>query len=283
MTGQIELKTLFSDFDWDAAKFHIAQKAGEMRPIDAFTRSFDEWQNSWNGAFHSNHCWNRPYVFSLIELPNQPDKWLFGGVFNVLSHEKRTHKGKERSYYTVDLNPEGRAFIGRLVIKWRKDARAKGRKPDTVLHNMTVVELLPESYIGIDFPGYENINLPFGTLENLWRDSKPDWQTALTNCQGVYLITDKKTGRRYVGSAYGDDGLWSRWGSYFRTGGHGGNVLLKEVLGKVERPLEYARKHLHMCLLEQISSRANEQYVMLRETFWKEALFTRGEFGLNAN
>lgn len=283
MRSKIAVEPMFPNFDWDLAKFHIAQRAGETRPIDVFTRSFYEWQNNWNGAYHSNHCWNREFVFSIIELPTQPDKWLFGGIFRILSHKKKMRNGKECSYYKVELHDEGEALIGRLVINWKKDARAKGRMPDTVLTNMSVAELLPETYAGLDFPGYENINFPFSTLEQLWRDTKPDWYTALANCQGVYLITDTKTGLRYVGSAYGDDGIWSRWGTYFKTDGHGNNVLIKELLANRKNPLDYARKYIQMCLLEHISSRANEQYVIARETFWKEVLFTRGDFGLNAN
>lgn len=283
MKSRIGLESIFSSFEWSSAKFHIAQRAGSTQPIDVFTRSFDEWQNKWNGSYHSNHCWNRPFIFSIIELPTQPNKWLFGGIFRVLSHKKKLRKGKQRSFYKVELLPEGEPLIGRLIINWKKDARAKGRLPSTVLANMTVAEILPEAYVGIDFPGYENINASFSTLEQLWRDSKPDWYTALANCQGVYLVTDTKTGLRYVGSAYGEEGIWSRWGSYFKTGGHGNNVLIKEMLGNLKNPLEYARNNLQICLLEHISSRANEQYVILRESFWKEALLTRGTFGLNAN
>ena len=283
MNSRIEVESIFSGFEWDLAKFHIAQRAGKVHPIDVFTDSFDAWQNNWNGAFHSNHCWNRSFIFSIIELPTQPDKWLFGGIFRVLSHQKKIRAGKTKSFYKVELHAEGEALIGRLVISWKKDARAKGRIPNTVLPNMAVAEILPETYAGIDFPGYENIDLPFSTLEQLWRDKKPDWYTALANCQGVYLITDTKTGLRYVGSAYGDEGIWSRWEGYFRTGGHGNNVLLKELFGQIEEPTEYARDNMQMCLLEHISSRANEQYVILRESFWKDALCTRGKFGLNAN
>ncbi len=283
MDSRIGAEKLFSDFDWGNAKIHIAQKAGDTLPIDVYTRSFDEWQNNWNGSYHSNHCWNRPYIFSIIELPTQPNKWLFGGIFEVLSHSKKVRNGKVRSYYKVELHPEGKGLIGRLVLNWVKDARAKGRKPETVLPNMSVSEILPEVYAGIDFPGYENINIPFATLEQLWRDVKQDWYTALANCQGVYLITDTKTGLRYVGSAYGDNGIWSRWNTYFRTGGHGNNVQLKELVGKRKNPMEYARKYLQICFLEHISNRASEQYVISRESFWKEALLTRGEYGLNSN
>ncbi len=79
--GKIEVSILFPAFDWEDAKIHVAQQAGDTRPIDVFSRSFEDWKNQWNGAFHSNHCWNRKFVFSMIELPMQPDCWLFGGIF----------------------------------------------------------------------------------------------------------------------------------------------------------------------------------------------------------
>ena len=51
----IPIIPLFTELNWDEAKIHVAQKAGQNRPIDVFTRSFEEWQNVWNGDFHSNH------------------------------------------------------------------------------------------------------------------------------------------------------------------------------------------------------------------------------------
>lgn len=280
----IEAKTFFPGLNWDNdVKIHIAQRSGTTQPIEVFTRSFDEWQNVWNGSWHSNHCWNRKYIFTVIELPTQPNKWLFGGIFKVLSHSKRMRKGRKWSFYKVALEPVGKALIGRLVLNWEKDARAKGRKPDTVVPNMTVAELLPEPYSGEKFPGYENINHKFYDLEKIWNDKKPDWHFALVNCQGVYLITDTKTGRRYVGSAYGDGGIWSRWETYFRTSGHGNNVQLKELLESKVNAIKYARNHLVISLLEHISNRANEQDVISRECFWKEVLLARGKFGLCRN
>lgn len=201
---KIPIEGLFPSLDWTDAKIHVAQKAGSTRPIDVFARSFDEWQNEWNGSFHSNHCWNRKYIFSMIELPTQPDCWLFGGVFAVLSHKpKKNRRGKDAIFYEVALSEQAIALIGRLKIRWVKDARPKGRKPESMLPDMTVAEILPEIYAGEDFPGYANINHSYAVLEKMWLDSKPDWVSALSHCQGVYLITDTKTGMRYVGSAYG--------------------------------------------------------------------------------
>jgi len=275
---------LLPSLDWSDVKIHVAQKATTTRPIDVFTRSFDEWQNQWNGNFHSNHCWNRKYVFSIIELPTQPDCWLFGGIFEVLSHRPgKNKKGKDGVIYKVSLADEGKAMIGRLVIRWVKDARAKGRKPESILDFMRISEILPETYAGEDFPGHASINHKFEVLEKLWKDSKPDWVSALRHCQGVYLITDTKTGLRYVGSAYGEDGIWSRWGNYFSTKGHAGNKLLKKLLSSKRDGLAYARENFQFSLLEQASSRDSEQYIIQRESFWKEVLLTRGKYGHNEN
>jgi hypothetical protein len=39
-----------------------------------------------------------------------------------------------------------------------------------------------------------------------------------------------KTGYLYVGSAYGEDGIWGRWTKYVSTNGHGNNKTLKELV-----------------------------------------------------
>jgi len=280
----IPIDILFPSLEWSDVKIHVAQKSGVTRPIDVFTRSFDNWQNGWNGNFHSNHCWNRRYIFSMIELPTQPDCWLFGGIFEVQSYRAgKSRKGKEGIIYKVDLAGQGGSMIGRLVIHWVKDARAKGRKPESMLSDMRVAEILPETYAGEDFPGYANINHSYAALERLWKDSKPDWVAALTHCHGVYLITDMKTGLRYVGSAYGEEGIWSRWGNYFTSGGHAGNKLLKKLLSSKNNGADYARENFQITLIEQASSRDSEQYIIQREMFWKEVLLTRGKYGLNEN
>lgn len=281
---EIPITPMFPTLDWSDVKIHVAQKSGKKRPIDVFTRSFDEWQNGWNGSWHSNHCWNRKFIFSMVELPNQPGRWLFGGIFQVVSHVSGTRKnGKPGERYRVKLDPQGDYLIGRLVIHWLKTARAKGRIPESMLSDMSVAELLPEPYMGEDFPGHAYINHGYATLEQLWQESKPDWKAALEHCHGVYLITDTKTGKRYVGSAYGDEGIWSRWADYFKRGGHGNNKQLKALLKAKANGVRYARQNFQFSLLEQASSRDSEQHVIQREAYWKGVLLTRGKFGHNDN
>jgi hypothetical protein len=97
--------------------------------------------------------------------------------------------------------------------------------------------------------------------------------------KGVYLITDTSNGKMYVGSAYGDTGIWSRWSCYI-TSGHGWNVGVKEVIKK--HGLDYARKNFQLSLLEIFTMKTDDQLIIDREQHWKNALLTRA-FGYNKN
>jgi len=143
-----------------------------------------------------------------------------------------------------------------------------------------VVEILPEPYTGRPFPGYEDIDLSFEEIETLVRNSRLDWKAALESVKGVYLVTDTKTGKRYVGSAYGQSGIWSRWCAYAETG-HGGNVELRRLVKT--RNLNYCRANFRFALLEHRPFRAPDEVISSRENFWKQLLLTRGEQGLNRN
>ena len=97
--------------------------------------------------------------------------------------------------------------------------------------------------------------------------------------KGVYVIHDKETGQRYVGSAYGDTGVWQRWATYAATL-HGGNVGLKELVE--EKGEEYYRSNMRFALLEYWSMRTDDAHVLERESYWKEVLHARS-LGHNKN
>ena len=61
-----------------------------------------------------------------------------------------------------------------------------------------------------------------------------DWRIALSEVQGIYLITDSTNGKQYVGKADGAERILGRWTAYARDG-HGGNVALRELADN--RPL----------------------------------------------
>lgn len=131
------------------------------------------------------------------------------------------------------------------------------------------------------FPGFDNLSLSFSAMETIFLTQRLDWKTALENTKGVYLIADKRNGKKYVGAAYGKDGLWSRWLAYLLTG-HGwhSDELTKLILTE---GIEYAREYFSLTLLEYRSMRTDDEVVIQRENFCKEALHTRGTFGYNKN
>ena len=53
-------------------------------------------------------------------------------------------------------------------------------------------------------------------------------RTALASVVGIYLITDTRDGRQYVGKADGADNIQQRWSAY-AANGHGGNVKLRNL------------------------------------------------------
>jgi hypothetical protein len=252
-------------------KLHFARWNGDNQPLEVWARDKQEWQ-SWQEYRPARDEFNRPFIFSLVQFYHEPDIWLFGGVFRVLQrHQDR---------YEVELTEDGAAFLGRLKLRSLYRERATRVKFENHYPSLDVQEILREPYSGRSFPGFEAIDLSFEELETLVRNSRPDWKAALSSVKGIYLISDITTGKRYIGSAYGDQGIWSRWSSYVATG-HGDNVELRALVS--DPSLEYCRKSFRFALLEYRSTPTPDEVILARETFWKRILLTRGDFGLNRN
>ena len=251
-------------------KIHFAVWNGEQHPLDVFVRDRAEWQE-WNAWRGQRNDFSRDYIFSLIRY-NRPDRWLFGGIFKVL--ERNADK------YTIDLCDLHQEFIGRLVIA-HPGAGARGRAfyLENYYHELKVAQLLEEPFQGEAFCGYENIAHSFLLLESIFKQQRLDWKSALESVKGVYLIVDKHTGKKYVGSAYGGDGIWSRWACYLETG-HGGNQALAELIR--EKNLKYAWEHFQFSILEFWPMRTDDQRIIEREQYWKRVLLTN-QHGYNRN
>lgn len=252
-------------------KVHFARWNGIAQPLEVYVRDPSEWQR-WQEYRPSRNDFNRPFIFSLAHFYHEPDIWLFGGIFSVLArHDNR---------YEVSLLDTASEFKGRLKLRSPYRGRTTRGNFENHYKSLEVHELLSEPYSGRKFPGYDGIDLAFEELETVVNNNRLDWKTALENAKGVYLLSDTSTGKRYVGSAYGDQGIWSRWNSYV-TSGHGGNVELRSLV--IDPTLDYCRKNFRFALLEHHLSRTRDEIVRSREDFWKGILLTRGEHGLNRN
>jgi hypothetical protein len=117
--------------------------------------------------------------------------------------------------------------------------------------------------------------MSFADLQAQARVPLVAWQSALSKVAGVYAITDTSHGVTYIGSAYGDGGLWSRWMGYARTQHNGNDLLRAHVDAQGVRSLVFS-----VLLTMDLSSTRED--VIARESFFKRALGTR-VFGLNSN
>lgn len=254
-------------------KLHLAcANEDGIRPLDEYVVDRTNWigWNEWRGE---KNQWTRKYIFSFIEFYPVADAYLFGGVFEV--------KGRHADRYVLEECSEFSKWEGRLICKFHRYQGLRGRAfyLETLLDSFEVLEVLPERYDGEKFCGYENINHSFSTLRSIIRYEKRDWKAALTIVKGVYLIVDTSNGKAYVGSAYGDAGIWSRLQCYMGTG-HGGNDALVAVID--EKGVDYALKNFKFSILEIFAFNTSDDAILGREAYWKRVLLSR-EFGYNRN
>jgi hypothetical protein len=105
-------------------------------------------------------------------------------------------------------------FVKRLVISFKPSGRAVRLNMENYLDQMDVVSVLDTPYAGEPFPGHDRIHHSLGVLETAVKQDWHDWRGALQFTKDVYVIHDHETGKAYVGSAYGDTGIWARWRQY---------------------------------------------------------------------
>lgn len=279
MTIKVEQILKLTETDLRKYKLHLACYNGSVQPLNEYLESWDKWVG-WNAWRGNKNDFNREYIFSLIQFYHEPNKWLFGGIFKII---KRFHDYEHTEVgYELELVDLHKELIGRLVIDFYRYQGMRGRAflLEGYYKDFVVSEVLKRPFDGRRFPGYENINIDFPELENVFRHQKNDWKAALENVKGIYVIVDKSNGKKYVGSAYGDFGIWSRWAVYVNTG-HGFNDELTKIIS--ECGIGYARQNFRLSLLEYRSMKVDDSIIIGRETFWKEVLLTRGQFGYNKN
>jgi hypothetical protein len=272
----ISLSTLLPpSFDPTHFKLHCAVYNGETFPIDALANDPDQWQK-WNSWRNVNNDFNRQFIFSLAQDRNDPTLWLFGGIWEVVG---RRPEPRQHSYDVVLRDDLMGPFIKRLYVRLALAGRNRRRNMESSFSEMTVAMIAEQPFDGDPFPGHDRINHSLAEIQTIVRQNRPDWRIALEHMKGVYVIHDEVTGEPYVGSAYGDTGIWQRWSHYASTL-HGDNVGLKAHL--TANGEHYFRNTMRFALLEFWSMRTDDAHVIDRETYWKEVLRSRS-LGHNEN
>lgn len=78
----------------------------------------------------------------------------------------------------------------------------------------------------------------------------------------VYCLTDTKTGKIYIGSATGGEGVASRWSNYLDSK-HGGNKKLITLYN--EKGSEYFEEYFTYTLIEYFTLSYNPAKIIGRE------------------
>ncbi|MNM35167.1 hypothetical protein D3C81_458530 [compost metagenome] len=269
--AEVELAEIVPEALLEKVDIHLATKVDEFTALDVFRKDMA----AWPGVFKKiaiPQSINCDAIISLVEFPSQRNIWLFAGFIDILGSAKKGVEARHRH--------ELKGLVGRLKLKFNRGGASKPfLKGERHLENISVFEVLREPFIGEPFPGYENINISFRELRALVYDNPSDWVAALSSIKGIYLIADNATGKKYVGSAYGEHGLWSRWTSYAKAG-HGNNIELLRLTK--EMGPDYALDNFSISLLEYHQRRVDDKTIILREGFWKAALLTKTH-GYNKN
>lgn len=184
-----------------------------------------------------------------------------------------------------DLRPSSflAALAGRLVVEWASPRNWHRRA--TSAANLPILEIADRDKV--PFPGFDRVLLTYHELREMVEDHRyADWRAALSEVQGIYLITDSSNGKQYVGKADGGERILGRWTAYVRDG-HGGNVALRELVyastaGETPMTKTDHARHFVFSILRVFGPSTSSSEVDAAESHYKRALLTRG-FGLNRN
>lgn len=118
----------------------------------------------------------------------------------------------------------------------------------------------------------------FDDLKEIVDNSYLDYMLPLKSISAIYMIIDKSSGKQYVGSAYGKDGLYGRWSSYVYTEGTGNNLMPEDLKEKDEKHF----KNYYFHILKVLPQSMSIDDVIQLENKYKTMYLTR-IYGLNKN
>lgn len=270
--------------NWDRVKL-IRHNLTKEEVVGNYERGYLELYQSVQSPMRFKNC---DMIISF--LGKEGTNGVFQGCYQV-----GDYKPYVRTQFPKDFMPdsgmiEGKSVVyklvktdllsdmkDRLVIEWGKGTINWCQNGTTEKELLEIRPVVPE----IAFPGYDKILLSYETLYKIVHNKAAykEWEEKLSAVAGVYLITDTKTGRHYVGSASGEQqgGIWGRWSEYVRTK-HGGNKRLKEL---ISIDADYCN-NFQYSILDVFPIKRDKQEILEYEQLYKKKLCSI-QFGLNDN
>ncbi len=255
-------------------KFNIPTEDSD--PLELYKYNPDEINTNWFLWHNQRRYFPQVGILAICLVRLYGDVWLLTTIKTITKLLDVT----DAVGYLADVETKYNKYFGRVLVKYHNSGKGMGKTFTSVADELEVIEVLNDKFTGDDFPGYENVRLSYRQLKNIIDRQLPGWIPALKNQKAVYLITDKSTGKLYVGSATAQWGmLLQRWSDYVANG-HGGN---KELVALVKKEgFDYIQENFQYSILENYNARMDDNYVLERESWWKETLQSK-KWGYNSN
>jgi hypothetical protein len=228
---------------------------------------------------------NCEYFLSFLGIEGTSGK--FYGCYKVNGVERFKHELRPLDYPDDNANEEAVFYDiekaellsdleNRLIIDWGKGTRSWLQNATTEKEVLRILPAVSE----YEFLSYDKVLLTYETLLHIVNNSVEHkiWEEKLSTVAGVYLITDIKTGKHYVGSASSNDnGIWGRWNDYAKTK-HGGN---KRLIKLISDDVNYCNNFI-FSILDVFPMKRDRSEILEYEQLYKKKLCSV-QFGLNDN
>jgi len=209
------------------------------------------------------------YIVSFIGEEGLLSRFI--GVYKVTNRKQIANDHFE--YQMEEVKQQFDDLKERVIIRWENAISWH----QWIKNEMEVIEIHSGLHYK-QFTDYSDFILNFDELTEIVNKQYSDWKKMLSATKGIYLISDTKTGKLYVGSAYGEEGIWGRWTKYVSTKGHGDNKTLKELIA--DDPAHCKNFQFSILMLLPRTITADE--AIKKERLFKNKLGTNS-FGLNNN
>ncbi len=183
--------------------------------------------------------------------------------------------------YELERDDRFAALEGRVVIDWGPGTRTWAQ----LNTDKAMLEIRETGRIA-PCPQYPDIDVSLNKIAFLAANeaSNASWVTKLGSVGGIYLLTDHRNNRLYVGQAGSEGkggGFWSRWKQY--AAGASGNKLVDAAVK--DGSIKKADPEVTMSVLEVVPlGKASKGRLDELETRWKVRLRSKhSTHGLNEN
>lgn len=244
---------------------YVRDRSGEYPGINAASSADDIMEYTRRQGTGANKFPVTPPRTWVVFLPEGGDR---ARLWSVIHNSGETSNNGTHRWYDLEHTEQMADLRERLVLHWRSPrtwwltGKTAARYPVAEIADST-----PDP-----FPGFDRISLDYSRLQEVMREHRfATWRTALSSVLGIYVITDMRDGKQYVGKADGVESIHQRWAAY-AANGHGGNVELR-----TRDPLSF-----RFSLLRVFDPSTPHSQIDAAERHFKHVLGTR-EHGLNRN